>query len=142
MVSSLKDVLSLDFISRPVLSKISLINLVYWDAERNCLLNAVKKMLKKEAIEPFQNISSLGYYSCLFLAPKKTGGWRPVIDLSGLNTYLHITSFERKTAKIIQESLDQGQWMTPIDLPDAYFNIPMALWTHKHLRCMVLGEVY
>ena len=73
---------------------------------------------------------------------KKTGGWRPVIYLSGLNTHLHIPSFKRKTAKIIQESLDQGQWMTSIDLPDVYFHIAMALWTHKYLRCMVLGEVY
>ena len=105
-------------------------------------MNAVEKMLEKEAIEPFQNISSLGYYSCLFLVSRKTGGWRPVIDLSGLNTHLHIPSFKRKTAKIIQESLDQGQWMTSIDLPDVYFHIAMALWTHKYLRCMVLGEVY
>ena len=40
-------------------------------------------------------------------------------DLSSLNTYLHIPSFKMKTAKIVQESLDQGQWMTSIDLPDA-----------------------
>ena len=32
--------------------------------------------------------------------------------------------------------------MTSIDLPDAYFHIAMDLWTHKYLRCMVLGEVY
>ena len=73
-----------------VLSKIPLINLVYSDAERNCLLkDAEEKMLEKGAL------------------------------LSGLNTHLHIPSFKMETAKIIQESLDQGQWMTSIDLPDA-----------------------
>ena len=73
-----------------MLSKIPLINLVYSDAERNCLLkDAVEKMLEKAAL------------------------------LSGPNTRLHIASFKMETAKIIQESLDQGQWMTSKDLPDA-----------------------
>jgi hypothetical protein len=31
-----------------------------------------------------------GFYSRLFIVPKKRGGMRPVIDLSILNTYLDV----------------------------------------------------
>ena len=86
MVSSLKDGLSLGFISCLGVFQ----DFVYLDVERNCLLkDAVEKMIEKGAL------------------------------LSSLNTPLHIPSFKMETAKIIQESLDQGQWMTSIDLPDA-----------------------
>jgi hypothetical protein len=35
-----------------------------------------------------------GFYSRLFLVPKKTGGMRPVIDLSILNSYLSVPHFK------------------------------------------------
>lgn len=143
VVHTLRYGLSLDFLSRPVLSSVPLINSRYPDAQRNLLLKeAVEKMLAKGAIEPVQNTSSLGFYSRLFLVPKKSGGWRPVIDLSSLNNHLNIPSFKMETAEFIRENLQQGQWVTSLDLSDAYFHIPMAQWTHKYLRFMVLGVVY
>ena len=40
---------------------------------------------------------SLGFYSRLFLVPKPHQRWRPVIDLSRLNTFLHIEKFKMET---------------------------------------------
>ena len=58
---------------------------------------------RNEAIKITCSASSPGFYSHLFLIPKTSGGRRPVIDLSLLNTFLEIPHF--------------------IDLIDAYFHI-------------------
>ena len=49
---------------------------------RQDLQQAVDALLMKGAIERVTNVTSIGYYSRLFLVPKKTGVLRPVIDLS------------------------------------------------------------
>ena len=83
-------------------------------------LDLVRAMLEKEAIEPVQYVSSPGFYSLLFLVPKVTGGWRPVIDLSTLNRYLDISTFSVETAERIRACLQLGAWVTSLDLKDAY----------------------
>ena len=70
--------------------------------KREARLDLVRAMLEKEAIEPVQDVSFPGFYSLLFLIPKVTGGWRPVIDLSTLNRYLDIPTFSMETAERIR----------------------------------------
>ena len=50
---------------------------------------ALAELRAKGAIEPAP--LSLGYYSHLFVTPKVTGGWRPVIDLSHLNRPVRVS---------------------------------------------------
>ena len=51
------------------------------------LASCVQSLLSKNTIERVENVKSLGFYSCLFLVPKPHQRWRPVIDLSRLNTF-------------------------------------------------------
>ena len=48
----------------------------------------------KNAIERVENVKSLGFYSRLFLVLKPHQRWRLVIDLSRLNTFLHVEKFK------------------------------------------------
>ena len=73
---------------------------------------------------------------------KKTGGWRPVIDLSFLNLCLDFPTFKMETTQSIRNSLQVGQWTTSLALKDAYFHVPMAPSVHKLLRFQVLGKLY
>ena len=82
----------------------------------------VKSLLEKGAITPVDD-NSPGYYSRLFTVPKKTGDWRPVLDLSQLNTYLRRISFKMESIKNIRLDIQPGDWATSIDLKDAYFHI-------------------
>ena len=58
-----------------------------------------------------------GFYSRLFLVAMKTGGWRPVIDLSFLNLYLDFPTFRMETTQSIRNSLEVGQWMHTSTFP-------------------------
>ena len=122
---------------------VPLINSQYSSLEKNvvfCL--AVVDMLLKGAIEEVRDSSSVAFYSRLFIVAKKTGGWRPIIDLSHLNLYLDFPTFRMETTQSIRNSLQVGQWTTSLDLKDAYFHIPMAPSVHKLLRFQVLGKLY
>ena len=83
----------------------------------------------KGAIE---NASSTpGYYSHLFVTPKVTGGWRPVIDLSRLNRSVLVSHFHMETAQSVLQSLRPGDWMVSLDLQDAYLQVPVPPSSQK-----------
>jgi hypothetical protein len=119
------------------------INSQYSDPLKNSILQqAVLDMLAKHAIEPVVDPGSPGFYSRLFLVPKKTGDWRPVIDLSALNQFIECPTFKMDTPELVRASLQPGMWTTSIDLKDAYFHIPIHPGYRKFLRFQVLGKVY
>ena len=71
-------------------------------------------------------VKSLGFYSRLFVVPKPHQSWRPVIDLSRLNTFLNVEKFKMETPESIRTSLIPGEWVLSIDLSDAYLLRPVA----------------
>ena len=56
----------------------------------------VQKLLQKRAVESI-NLEDPGFYSRIFLVPKRNGKWRLIIDLSRLNKFLNIQSFSMET---------------------------------------------
>ena len=85
---------------------------------------------------------SLGFYSRLFLVPKPHQRWRPIIDLSRLNTFLHIEKFKMEIPESIRTSLVPGEWVSLIDLSDAYLHIPIHLYSGKYLRFCHRSQVF
>ncbi len=106
----------------------------------NALLQAVEDMVAKRAIEPAQ--SDPGFYSRLFVVTKATGDWRPVIDLSALNKYVLCPSFKMETPKTILAALTRDQWLTSLDMKDAYFHILIHPKSRKLLRFCFQGKVW
>ena len=80
--------------------------------------------------------------TALFLVPKPLKRWRPVIDLSILNSHLHVPTFKMETAESIRKSIRQGEWVTSIDLTDAYFHVPIHPQSQKHLRFQTKKGVF
>ena len=60
--------------------------------------------------------------------------WRPVIDLSRLNSFLHIEKLNMETPESIRTSLIPGEWVSSIDLSDTYLHIPIHPNSRKYLR--------
>ena len=104
------------------------------------LTAAVADLRAKRAIE--LGLPSPGYYSHLFVTPKVTWGWRPVIDLSRLNQSVRVSHFHMETQQSILQSLRQGDWMASLDLSDAYLQVPVHPESCRFLRFCVGKEVW
>ena len=88
----------------------------------------------QDAVKVVHTPDSLGFYSSLFLVPKPGNHWRPVIDISSLNKFLAIPKLKMETPESIRASLRKGEWVTSIDLTDAYLHIPIHTQSQKYLR--------
>ena len=98
-------------------------------------------LLAKGAIEPVDPLlQARGFYSKYFLVPKKTGGFRPVLDLRGLNRFLKIMPFHMLTTADVLQSVTHGEWFTSVDLQDAYFHVPIAPQHRQFLRFAYQGR--
>ena len=108
------------------------------------LKQAAQKLVDKGAVEILsqEEQSTPGYYSNLFLRPKPSGEYRPIIDLSLLNKHIHCPTFKMETVQSIRQSLQPGEWCTQIDIQDAYLHIPVQQKFRKYLRFSVGGTVY
>ena len=143
VVSLLQHGYRLDFNFLPKLSKIPLILSEYHNKNKDgALQEAVQAMLTKKAIVPVKKLTTLGYYSRLFLVPKPMNRWRPVIDLSMLNLHLHVPTFKIETAESIRKSIRKGEWVISIDLTDAYFHVPIHPQSQKYLRFQTKKGVF
>ena len=111
------------------------------DPEKIQLLQTeVKSMLDKHAIELVSSCHPKGgYFSRLFLVRKKSGGWRPVIDLSRLNRHVISPHFKMETLDSVRLSLRKHDWAISLDLTDA---IPIHRKSRRFLRFYFMGKTY
>uniref|UniRef100_A0A803J3K6 Reverse transcriptase domain-containing protein n=1 Tax=Xenopus tropicalis TaxID=8364 RepID=A0A803J3K6_XENTR len=99
---------------------------------RDPVLKAVKELLLSNTITPVpRSQRHQGFYSNLFLIPKKDGSLRPVLDLKRLNTFLHVPSFKMESLRSVISNVEKGDFFTSIDLKDAYLHIPIHV-DHQH----------
>jgi len=144
VLSVIRGGLDLVFQERPPLSDSPIPMSQTSDKEKFRLLSEeVQSLLLKRVIEEIPPTQSTpGFYSRLFLVPKKTGGMRPVIDLSILNSYLSVPHFKMETNRSIRACILPGMLTTKLDLSDAYFHIPISLASRKFLRFVWNNKVY
>ena len=109
---------------------------------RQDLQQAVDALLMKGAIKRVTNVRSLGFYSRLFLVPKKTGDLRPVIDLSTLNRHMVVPHFKMETQGSVRSAIRSQEWAVSIDIRDAYLHVPMHQAVRKYLSFVVNKKVY
>ena len=99
-----------------------------------CLRREITSLLEKRAIEELCPTSlSPGFYSRIFLVPKKDGGRRPVFDLKALNQFVR----KMTTPRVVTNALHHGDWA---DLKDAYFHIPIHRKSRRLLRFATAGN--
>ena len=106
------------------------------------LLQTLKMLLESRAIEEVLDPSSPGYYSRLFLVPKPGGSFRAIIDLKKLNLYLEVPSFKMETLFSIIAALQPLEWITKINLKDAYQHILVHQNIRKYFRFVIYEKTY
>ena len=89
VVTTLREGYTLPFLFRPHLTRSpTVISNYHNPTKQSFLVEALHQLINKNAVEPVQNQNSLGFYNRLFLVPKPNNRWRPILDLSTLNTFL------------------------------------------------------
>ena len=105
------------------------------------LRREVEDMLEKKVLE-LVDAQEPAFYNRLFLVPKASGKWCPVLDVSRLNKFVETSKFSMETPQTVQELVRKGDWMISLDMRDAYFHIPIHPQSRKFLRFVFDGQVY
>ena len=116
-------------------------------AEADCLLAEIESLLQKEAISPIcppfdEMTGEHGFVSQLLAVSKKDGGIRPVVNLKAVNSHVRQMPFKMEGIHLLKDILRPGDWMTKVDLKDAYFSIPVSSHDRKFLRFRWQGKMY
>ena len=78
----------------------------------------------------------------LFVLWKTSGSWCPVIDLSHLTRFVDVSHFQMETIQSVLLSVRQGDWMTSIDLKEAYLQVQLHPDSRHFLRFVSKGHVF
>ena len=84
----------------------------------------IQKMLHKGAIQVTEE-TLIQFISHLFLRLKKDGSQPPIFNLEQLNYYVAYRHFKMEGLPLLRNLIQQDDWMSKIDLKDAYFCVRM-----------------
>ena len=138
VLSLIKNGYQIPFKDQPPLSREPIF---FQQSQRRELEEEVTSLLQKGAVEEIQP-EIPGFYSRIFLFPKKNGKLRLIIDLSTLNKYVFVQSFRMETQRKVRNAIRQNDWAFSLDLTDAYLHVPIHPRSGKYLRFTLKGRVF
>lgn len=94
----------------------------------------VTSLLAKRAVEEVAEEAPSGFLSKLFVVKKSSGAWRPVLNAKPLNHFVYCPSFKMEGMKDVKDLLRPGDWLTKVDLSDAYLHVPMHPESRQFLQ--------
>ena len=111
------------------------------DDEAKLIDLEIQKLLEKGVIHKVQPIEGQ-FISNIFVVPKKDGSLRPVINLKKLNTFVKYQHFKQENLAFALDIIQKNDYLTSIDLTDAYFSISINSEYTKFLRFYWRGILY
>lgn len=107
--------------------------------DMNALDQEVSTLLEKGSIEL---ATSPGFSSRLFCIAKKTGDLRPVLNLRPLNAYIAPRHFKMETLGAITSAIEKNDYLTSLDLQDAFHHILIHPDSRRYLQFRWRGRHY
>jgi len=106
VVETLRRGYKFNFVEKPPLTTIpSVISLPKDTVKREAMMELIQGLLTKRVVERVIKDDSPGFYSRFFVVPKpEKGKWRPILDLSTLNSFILKEKFK----------MDVAQWARPL----------------------------
>jgi len=97
---------------------------------------------QKRAVVTVTDTHRTGFLSRIFLVSKKDGSQRPVINLHPLNQFVVWEHFKMESVHMIENLIQEGDWMVKSDLKDTYFAVPIHHDHQKWLQFQWQGQLY
>lgn len=99
-------------------------------------------LLSIRAIEPVPpEHQGSGFYSILFLVQKKSEGYRAILDLKRLNIHIRYRHFKMHSLHSILSGIRLGDFLSSIDLREAYLHVPIRL-SHRRFLRLCYGQAH
>ena len=109
--------------------------------EKEIIDSEIAHLLELGVIEPA--VHSPGeYISTIFVRKKKSGKYRMILNLKGLNKHIEKHHFKMDTLWSAVRLMTPNCFMASIDLKDAYYVVPIAEEHRKYLRFYWQGCLY
>jgi hypothetical protein len=128
----------MDFISEPI--PISPKNYNLSEEHNQILWEEIQTMISKKAVEECFN--NQGIYSPMFVTIQKANKLRPIWDGKYINSFHKKQHFQMEGLLTVKDLLQRGDYMTKIDIKDAYFHIPFAPQHQNYLRFYFKGRMF
>ncbi|KZR98982.1 Uncharacterized protein APZ42_005349, partial [Daphnia magna] len=99
----------------------------------------VESLLLKRAIFECLKVGE-GFYSSIFVKPKKAGGYRPIINLRALNNFVRYDHFEMENLETVKSVVRAGDWLMKLDLKE-YQKFLCFSWEGRYFQfsCLPFG---
>jgi hypothetical protein len=101
----------------------------------------IHQLLIKRAIEEVDPLS-LGHRSPLFTVPKKNGQLRPILNLRKVNSFIPHRHFKMESLLQVCRIIRSKDWMTSIDLTDAFLHVLINKASRRFLQFDWAGRRY
>lgn len=121
---------------------LSSVPIILSQSSSHLLREEIMKLLQKRAVERVSNQGTHGFYSRLFLVPKKNRKLRPGIDLSTLNQYILPKPFRMETVRSVRQLILPNDWAVSIDLTGVYLHILIHRGSRKYLSFTFDNQVF
>lgn len=109
--------------------------------EKLILTSEIDKLLKLDAISHCKPVSGQ-FLSSIFTVPKSDGTHRLILNLKAFNKFVETSHFKLEDVRTVCKLLTKGDFMTTIDMKNAYFLVPVLV-DHRHfLRFSFYGKLY
>ena len=115
--------------------------LIFSKEEQAATDEHIKLLLAKNDVVPSRRKPG-DHVSTIFLHPKKTGGFRMILNLKDFNKLVEKIKLKMETLQHILDLVTENCYMTSIDLIDTYLTLTIALIHQKFLKFVWKGQVY
>ncbi|KZS19016.1 Uncharacterized protein APZ42_014682 [Daphnia magna] len=81
----------------------------------------ISSLIEKRAVTEIID-GTTGFVCSFFCIPKKSGGYRPIVNLKPLNKFINFEHLKMENLETVRFLVRKGDWFIKLDLKDAYLS--------------------
>jgi hypothetical protein len=112
------------------------------EEDRKALLEHNLDLLRKKAVEPAPRAHPGCIFKMLLVDKKDTKEKRPVVNMRPLSPYVDSPHFKMENLVVAKDLIDRGDWLSRLDLKDAYLHVPLHPQIRPRFRYRLQGKLY